>query len=39
MMNDQLPTNEPFDRHAARRRRREARRAALGTTRPRQHLG
>jgi uncharacterized membrane protein len=31
MMNDQLPTNEPFDRHAARMQRREARRAALGT--------
>jgi hypothetical protein len=29
-MNDQLPTNEPFDRHEARRQRREARRAALG---------
>jgi uncharacterized membrane protein len=30
-MNDQLPTNEPFDRHEARRQRREARRAMLGT--------
>jgi hypothetical protein len=29
-MNDQLPTNEPFDRHEARRQRREAHRAALG---------
>jgi uncharacterized membrane protein len=29
-MNDPLPTNEPFDRHEARRQRREARRAALG---------
>jgi len=31
MMNDQLPTNEPFDRHAARMQRRETRRAVLGT--------
>jgi hypothetical protein len=30
-MNDQFPTNEPFDRLGARRQRREARRAALGT--------
>jgi len=29
-MNDQTPTNDPFDRHAARQQRREARRAALG---------
>ena len=29
-MNDQFPTNEPFDRLDARRQRREARRAALG---------
>ena len=30
-MNDQLPTNEPFDRQEIRRQRQEARRAALGT--------
>jgi uncharacterized membrane protein len=30
-MNDQLPTTEAFDRQEARRQRREARRAALGT--------
>ena len=30
-MNDQLSPNEPFDRQEARRQRREARRAALGT--------
>jgi len=29
-MNDQLPTNEPLDRHEARRQRREARRAEFG---------
>ena len=31
MMNEQLPTNEPFDRQAARKQRREARRATLST--------
>jgi len=30
-MNDQLPTNEPFPRHEARRQRRESHRTALGT--------